>query len=164
MKKDAAAAEGAALDAGILPAADVGNAGAGEGAAPAPVVDPAREWAEIPQAVGMTLSIRYRELQNVYTDDACLAWGKAMAPIAERYGWTPGKVFPWLSLIGATAMLGMPTVEIIKAHALLEAAAPAVEKGPLATVTTLKTAAPADTGDVDLQDPTKKNPPPRPVS
>lgn len=162
MKKDASAVEGAALDAGNIPLEPVAPVAPG---APGSVsVDPAREWSEPPAAVGALLRFPFPELEHVYTPEACMAWGVAMVPIAERYGWTAGKVFPWLSLIGASASLLLPTVAIIKAHAQPETAAPAGEKGPLATVTAIKSGAGTDTGDVDLQDPTKKNPPPRPVS
>lgn len=162
MKKDATELQGNALDNGIVPP-EAPGAPPGAPTAPAPAVDPAREWSELPAAVGALLRFPFPELEHVYTPEACMAWGAAMVPIAERYGWTAGKVFPWLSLIGATASLLLPTVAIIKAHAQPETAAPAGEKGPRATVTVIKTTA-AETGDPDLRDPTKANPPPRPVS
>lgn len=155
--------QGAALDAGFMPEEPASPQGqTGAGMLPAPV-DPAKEWSEIPAAIGMALSMPYPELRDVYTHDACMAWGTAMVPIAERYGWKPGTMFPWLSLIGATAMLVVPTVRVMKAHQAGAAAAPAEPAGPGATVTPIR-AMPIESGDVELMDPTKKNPPPRPVA
>lgn len=161
MKTDSAAAEGAALDAGILPGSD-GAQAPGAILAPAPVADPAKEWSEIPAGVGAMLAFQFPELREVYTEGACMAWGTAMVPIAARYGWTPGKFFPWFSLIGATASLLVPTMQVIKAHAQKDDPAPGAEK-PLASVTPIR-AAPAPSGDPELRDPTEGNPPPRPVT
>jgi len=90
--------------------------GAVPGAAPAPPVDLAREWSEIPAAVGAGLSLALPELAPVYSDAACLAWGEAMVPIAERYGWHPGKAWPWLRLLNASGALLVPTALAFRAR------------------------------------------------
>lgn len=151
--------QGAALDAGNVQGS---TAGSGDPAASSPlaVQDPAKAWAELPAAVGAMLSFMAPELRQVYTAEACKAWGEAMVPIAEKYGWSPSNAFPWLSLIGCTAALAVPTFQVLKA----KRAAQGEDKpqGQGATVTELKPAAPAG-GDPELADPTQKNRPPRPV-
>jgi hypothetical protein len=110
------AAETKAADAEPIPPAESATATGAALAAPAGPADLAREWAELPAAVGAGLSLLAPELSQVYTDAACLKWGKAMVPIAARYGWTPGKWWPWLELIVATGALLGPTVMVFRAR------------------------------------------------
>ena len=84
--------------------------------APAIPANPAREWSEIPAAVGAGLSLVMPELAAVYSDAACLAWGEAMVPIAEKYGWHPGKAWPWLRLLNASGVLLVPTALAFRAR------------------------------------------------
>lgn len=84
--------------------------------APTVPADPAREWAEIPAAIGAGLSLVMPELANVYTDATCRAWGEAMLPIAEKYGWNPGRAWPWLRLLNASGVMLVPTALAFRAR------------------------------------------------
>ena len=84
--------------------------------APVPVSleSAAEAWAEIPDAVGMLLTTYLPELQPVYARDACLNWGKAMAKLAEKRGWSGGGLPPEVTVLMATAGFVVPTVGAIK--------------------------------------------------
>jgi hypothetical protein len=90
------------------------------GAAPVPAATSddalAREWAELPAMVGSGLSFAIPEASQIWTDEACLKWGKAMVPIAKKYGWEPMKGLLWLKLLGATGALVGPTVLVVRAR------------------------------------------------
>lgn len=74
----------------------------------------AREWGMVVYMVGRGLSMIAPELQQVYTDDACMAWGHSMQPVAEKYGWNgPGNV-PEIGLVLATASLAVPSYLVIR--------------------------------------------------
>ena len=95
---------------------------------PEPVMDPAIAWAQIPKAVGGILAIAMPELENVYTDAACMNWGQGMSLVAEKYGWdaseTMARYAPEMALVMATLPLAIPTVTAFKARrAAAEAAA-----------------------------------------
>ncbi len=83
----------------------------------------AREWAEIPATFGSIVTMPMPELEKVYTDEACMEWGRAMVPIARRYGWNAGSGMAWLRLLGCTFMLVKPTVQAIAARRKASAAA-----------------------------------------
>lgn len=86
----------------------------------------AAEWAGFPFVFGAIVARALPELAEVYSETACLEWGKKMAPIARRYGWTAGVAGAWFGLIGASWGMIEPTYKAAKAHrAKMRAAAPA---------------------------------------
>ncbi|SRR6266446_2659013 len=76
--------------------------------------DEAKEWAGFPYLFGRLLSPVMPELKEVYTEAACLEWGRRMVPVARKYTWTPGGASMWIGLGIATWKLGEPTVAAIK--------------------------------------------------
>lgn len=114
-----------------------GGQGAPVEAGPAPV-DPAETWAILPAMVGSTLAIALPELRPVYSPEACRAWGEAMAPVAEKYGWSAdGLIGPELGLVAASLPFVVATYAAIRAKRA-EVAKPEEEK-PAATVPGSKT-------------------------
>jgi hypothetical protein len=83
----------------------------------------ARSWAEIPATFGAVVSMPMPELAEVYSDEHCLEWGRAVVPIARRYGWRAGGGMQWLRLLGVTFALARPTVAAVmkRRRAALEA-------------------------------------------
>lgn len=81
--------------------------------------DPATAWAQIPAMFGGLLGMALPELGAVYTEQKCMAWGGAMAQVAEKYGWDAGetmaKYAPEIALVVATLPLAVPTFQAIKA-------------------------------------------------
>jgi len=74
----------------------------------------AKSWGMIAYTVGGALSMLCPELRQVYSENACLDWGRAVVPVAEKYGWNgPGGV-PELGLLIATAGLAVPSVLVIR--------------------------------------------------
>lgn len=71
--------------------------------------DGAREWGMIVYVVGNGLSMIAPELRQVYTEDACMTWGRSMMPVAEKYGWNNPTSIPELGLIVASATLAVPS-------------------------------------------------------
>lgn len=113
---DLAALQQAAAEGTTLPAAEA-----------APVADPADTWAMLPAMVGSMLSMAMPELKAVYTPEACQAWGAAMVPVAEEYGWNAEDVLgPKMALAMATAPFVIGTAFAIKARKI--AAAPSQDK------------------------------------
>ncbi|HWH83470.1 MAG TPA: hypothetical protein VNU71_14660 [Burkholderiaceae bacterium] len=74
----------------------------------------AREWGMIAYVVGNGLSMIAPELKQVYTEDACMGWGRSMMPVAEKYGWNGPTSVPELGLIIASMSLGVPSVLAIR--------------------------------------------------
>lgn len=70
--------------------------------------DGARQWGALAFMVGGALSMAAPALKNVYTEEACLNWGRAMQPVAEKYGWNGGAT-PEVGLLIATAGFAFPT-------------------------------------------------------
>ena len=89
----------------------------------------AREWGMLAFAIGGTLSMFAPELRQVYTEDACIGWGRAMHPVAEKYGWSSTSKTPELGLALATVGLVAPTVVVIR-HRLQH---PEADKGGMLT-------------------------------
>ena len=71
--------------------------------------DGAREWGMIAYVVGNGLSMIAPELRTVYTEDACMNWGRSMMPVADKYGWNSPTAIPELGLIVATSTLAVPS-------------------------------------------------------
>lgn len=64
--------------------------------APAPIgeADKIEMWAAVPRTFGSLLVMAMPELREVYSDQNCNAWGKAMLPVARKYGWDSEAGFP----------------------------------------------------------------------
>lgn len=131
------------------------EAAAGGGEMPqeeaAPMVDQAQQWAMLPAIVGSALSMALPELRAVYTPQACEAWGAAMVPVADKYGWNcDGIIGPELALLAATVPFAFGTFAAVKARRADEEkqakekpkavqAAPVIEPGPVTTADIGKT-------------------------
>lgn len=116
---DALAADARAADT----AAELHGEGAARGAeqpAAAPGLTPAQEWAQVPAIFGRIVGRFYPEVNAIYSEKACDAWGASMVPVAERYGWTASKFFawlgPWIGLAMATEALATPTYQVLAAR------------------------------------------------
>lgn len=74
----------------------------------------AREWGTIAFMIGGALSMIAPELRQVYTEEACFAWGQSAATVAEKYGWSdPGNV-PEIGLAISTVGLAVPSYLAIR--------------------------------------------------
>lgn len=74
----------------------------------------ARQWGSIVYMIGGALSMVAPDLRRVYTEDACFAWGRAAAPVAEKYGWNGSSALPEIGLAIATLGLAVPSWFAIK--------------------------------------------------
>ncbi len=87
---------------------------------PPPGIDPAQTWAQIPFMFGRLLSMAMPELNDVYTEDRCYAWGVGMAAVSDKHGWDAGEVIgrwgPEIALCVASVPLVVPTYQAIKAR------------------------------------------------
>lgn len=83
----------------------------------APVIDQAESWAVLPAIVGSTLAIAFPELRAVYSPEACHAWGAAMVPVANKYGWEDwgAAVGPEIGLLCASLPFVVGTASALKA-------------------------------------------------
>lgn len=96
-------------------------------------VDQAQQWAMVPAMLGSVLSMFIPEAQRVYSREACEAWGAAMVPVAEKYGWnSDGLMGPEVALFAASLPLAVGTFALVKAkRAEVEAKeAPAAAQKP----------------------------------
>jgi hypothetical protein len=73
-----------------------------------------QEWAGVPFVLGGLLSKVLPELKDVYTMEACLAWGESMVPVARKYRWSMGGFELEAALFMATWGLASPTFDAIK--------------------------------------------------
>lgn len=97
------------------------SADAAAGTAPAdepaaPPVDPVELWASVPQTVGSVLAMALPELKQVYSREACRAWGEAMVPVAMKHGWEAKALPVEIPAIFATLGFIIPTTMAIKAR------------------------------------------------
>jgi hypothetical protein len=76
--------------------------------------DEAREWASVPYVLGGLLARALPELKAVYTESACLDWGRATVPVARKYNWSLGRWTAEFSWLGATWGLLAPAFDAIK--------------------------------------------------
>lgn len=74
----------------------------------------AKSWGMMAYTIGGMLALLAPELKAVYTEDACLAWGTAMVPVAEKYGWDGPSNVPELGLVMATLPLALPSYLLIR--------------------------------------------------
>lgn len=102
------------------------------GAAPAAAqVNQAEQWAMFPQMIGSALCMAMPELQQVYTPDACRAWGEAMAPVAAKYGWeADGIMGPEVGLLVVSLPFLMGTMGAIRARKMPPPRAPEKQEKP----------------------------------
>lgn len=117
----------------------------------APGMDQAQQWAMLPAIVGSALSMALPELRAVYTPQACEAWGAAMVPVADKYGWNcDGIIGPEMALFAASVPFAFGTYSAIKARRAEDEkkaeekprtvqAAPVIEPGPVTTADIGKT-------------------------
>lgn len=76
--------------------------------------DQAREWGVIAYTIGSALGMLAPELRQVYTESACLTWGRSVVPVAEKYGWNGPANVPEIGLAISTAGLAVPTFLLIR--------------------------------------------------
>lgn len=115
--------EQAADFAALLTAAEEGAALPTGMEEPAPAVDPGEQWAMIPAMLGSALSMALPELKEVYSEDACRAWGASMVPVAEKYGWdADGIMCPEVGLLAASLPLMVGTWGAVNRRKALAAA------------------------------------------
>lgn len=74
----------------------------------------AREWGSIAFMVGQALAMLAPELRQVYTEQACMAWGTAVVPVSQKYGWGNPTNVPEVGLAIATLGLAVPSVLLIR--------------------------------------------------
>ncbi|HJV24571.1 MAG TPA: hypothetical protein VJ673_02745 [Aromatoleum sp.] len=114
-----------AADFAALMAAATDGAPLPQGEEPAPEVEPGEQWAMIPAMLGSALSMALPELKEVYSEDACRAWGSSMVPVAEKYGWNAdGILCPEVGLLAASLPFIVGTLGAVnrrKALAVAEA-------------------------------------------
>lgn len=136
---NAAELQGMAADAAAADKAQAAEPGASAapGEAAAPKLSAADEWAQVPAVFGRILSRFYPELEPVYSEKACAEWGRAMVPVAEKYGWTASRFFawlgPWIGLAMASESLATPTYQALAARVRAARAAKAAPEGAAAS-------------------------------
>lgn len=74
----------------------------------------ARSWGMIAFTIGGGLSLLAPELKQVYSEDACMQWGRSMMPVAEKYGWNSPGALPELGLLMTTMSLAVPSFLVIR--------------------------------------------------
>ena len=82
----------------------------------------ARQWGSIAYMIGGALAMVAPELRQVYTERACMDWGRAVVPVADKYGWNGVGHLPELGLLIATAGLAVPSVLSVRAAVAKEKA------------------------------------------
>lgn len=75
----------------------------------------ARQWGSIAYMIGGALGMVAPELRQVYTERACMDWGRAVVPVASKYGWNGAGKLPELGLAIATLGLAVPSVLAVRA-------------------------------------------------
>lgn len=116
---DALAAEAARVDNGGQeppPAGDPPPPGGDQARAGEHSISTARLVAGVLLGTGNLLAMRYPAVKRVYTDQRCMMVGEAVAPVLDRWGInaTNSVAMQYLVAIGAVAMLGFDTVEVLR--------------------------------------------------
>src|SRR5262249_24003284 len=105
------------------------------GAAPAPgaVAQPtpdelrakaAATWARLPFVFGRIIVKALPDLDATYNEAACMQWGEAMVPVAEKYGWNAPELIEVTAAVATLSFVVPTAVAIAKARrAAAEAAA-----------------------------------------
>lgn len=101
-------------DAAAGPTPEQAQAQAAEVAAEAVAEQGAREWGVLAFTIGNALAMFAPELKQVYTEEACLNWGRSVVPVAEKYGWGGTSRVPEIGMALATIGLVAPTVIVIR--------------------------------------------------
>lgn len=95
-------------------------------------VDPAAYWAVIPKMIGGALAMAIPELESVYSDAKCFAWGQSMAAVVAVEGWEASEKLarwtPWLALVGTSAAFVIPTYHAVKRFQAMNEITPEAEK------------------------------------
>ncbi len=113
-KMNALAGTMEALDDELTPRTPEEQAAEDKAAAQADPAFQAKAWGALVYSIGGMLSVLAPELKGVYTEDACLAWGHSVVPVADKYGWDGPSNVPELGLILATLPLALPTYFIVR--------------------------------------------------
>lgn len=74
----------------------------------------ARSWGMIAFTIGGGLSLIAPELKQVYSEDACMTWGRSMMPVAEKYGWNSPDSLPELGLLVTSMGLAVPSFLVVR--------------------------------------------------
>jgi hypothetical protein len=90
----------------------------------------AKEWAGVPFVLGGLLSRALPELKEVYTEAACLDWGRATVPVARKYGWSLGRFNAEIVWIGATWGMVAPAFDALKKRRAADAKPKEKQPGP----------------------------------
>jgi hypothetical protein len=86
-------------------------------------------WAEIPTFLGLMLEQWEPQFARIYTKESCKAWGKSMAEVAQKHGWSTDGLPPEIALVVCTATLAIPTVQIARAKIAAAKAKPVEPAG-----------------------------------
>jgi hypothetical protein len=84
-------------------------------AAAASAESAAQEWGSLAYMVGGALTMLAPVLSQVYTEDACLRWGKSVVPVSDKYGWGNPSNVPEVGLAISTLGFAVPSVLAIRA-------------------------------------------------
>ncbi len=107
---------------------------AGEAAATAAsTASEAQAWAALPAMFGGILAMALPELTAVYIPENCQAWGTAMVPVAQKYGWNASAMMgPEMGLALATVPFAVGTFAAVRAHKARLAATAQQQAGTVA--------------------------------
>lgn len=72
------------------------------------------EWGRIMFTVGGFACMIEPALKQVYTEEACVDWGRHAQVVAKKYGWDSPKKVPELALIASTFGFAFPTFFMIR--------------------------------------------------
>lgn len=98
----------------------------------------AKEWGVLAYMIGGALAMLAPELRKVYTEDACLTWGRSVIPVADKYGWHGPSKIPELGLLLATASLAVPSFLVIRHRIKTVKPEEAGTEGPVGWVASVK--------------------------
>lgn len=84
------------------------------------------EWGRIMYTVGGFACLIEPALKKVYTEEACMDWGRHAHVVAKKHGWDAPNKVPELALIVSTFGFAMPTFFMIRERirAIKEGTAP----------------------------------------
>lgn len=74
----------------------------------------AKAWGGVMFIVGGAVCMLAPELNKVYTEAACLAWGKNAQAVSDKRGWGSPSNLPEISLLASTLMMLVPTVLVLR--------------------------------------------------
>jgi hypothetical protein len=97
--------------------ASAGGGGAVPDAVELPLDSEAKEWAMVAYAIGQAAGQFAPKLKQIYSEEACLAWGHTVVPVAQKYDVKGIGRFPEVALILSTLAFAYPTYVEIRAIA-----------------------------------------------